>query len=157
MPRPKFRSTPIVERRTRKSAPVSEIKPTQIPNGYTFSLFCCACGLSSSRGRKMDEFWPRQDLLFLRCSLAQGMSFAQAAGFLCRDKDEVQRKAKKLRLSRVYVALSVPPMGAPAVRLRIKEAQSAIQKAGIPGAIDRCLLLLDRIRLPFPRHSLKTL
>jgi hypothetical protein len=94
----------------------------------------------------MDEPWSKQDLLFLRSSLAQGMSFAVTAGFLCRDKDEVQRKATELGLSRVCVALrSVPPMVVPAVRLRIKEAQSAIQKAGIPRAIDGCRLLLDRI------------
>jgi hypothetical protein len=73
------------------------------------------------------------------------MSFVEAAGFLCRDTDEVKRKATRLRLNRGCVAVSVAPVCVPAVRLRIKKAQTAIQKAGIPGAIDGCLLFLDRI------------
>jgi hypothetical protein len=67
----------------------------------------------------MDERWSKPDLLFLRCALAQGMSFADAAGFLCRDKKEVRRKATQLGLSRVRAASrSAPPMVVPSVRPR---------------------------------------
>jgi hypothetical protein len=65
------------------------------------------------------------------------MSFAEAAGFLCRDKDEVRKKAKQLSL-RERVVL-------PAVRLHIEEAHSGIQKSGTPPALERCRLLLVRI------------
>ena len=75
-----------------------------------------------------------------------GMSFAEAAGFLCRDKDEVRRKATQLRLSGACAApTSVPRMVVPAVRLQITEAQHSIQKAGSPTSIERCRLLLARI------------
>jgi hypothetical protein len=85
----------------------------------------------------MDQPWSKSDLLFLRSSLAQGMSFAEAAGFLCRDKDEVRKKAKQLSL-RERVVL-------PAVRLHIEEAHSGIQKTGTPAALEECSLLLVRI------------
>jgi len=85
----------------------------------------------------MDQPWSKSDLLFLRSSLAQGMSFAEAAGFLCRDKDEVRKKAKQLNL-RERVVL-------PAVRLHIEEAHSGIQKTGPPAAVEECRLLLVRI------------
>ena len=65
------------------------------------------------------------------------MSFAEAAGFLCRDKDEVRKKAKQLNL-RERVVL-------PAVRLHIEEAHSGIQKTGPPAAVEECRLLLVRI------------
>jgi hypothetical protein len=65
------------------------------------------------------------------------MSFAEAAGFLCRDKDEVRKKAKQLSL-RERVVL-------PAIRLHIEEAHSGIQKTGTPAALEECRSLLVRI------------
>jgi hypothetical protein len=90
----------------------------------------------------MDEYWAKSDLLFLRSSLAQGMSFAEAAGFLCRDKDEVRRKATQLRLSRACAApRSVPLIVVPAVRYRSKKLNVTYRTS----AIERCRLLLARI------------
>jgi hypothetical protein len=115
------------------------------PLKRVLSHVACACRLHQA-GDKMDEYWAKPDLLFLRSSLARGMSFAEAARFLCRDKDEVRRKATELGLSRACAAArSVPPMVVPAVRRQIKEAQRSIQKAGIPSSIERCRLLLARI------------
>jgi hypothetical protein len=100
----------------------------------------------------MDQPWSKSDQLFLRSSLAQGMSFAEAAGFLCRDKDEVRKKAKELGLRERVVLRSV--------RQQIEEAQSAIQKTGIAAALDRCRLLLARINAALsgtqPAHFVNT-
>jgi hypothetical protein len=43
--------------------------------------------------------WSRQDLLFLENSLRLGRSFAEVAGFLRRDENEVREKAKELKLT----------------------------------------------------------
>jgi hypothetical protein len=100
----------------------------------------------------MDEPWLKRDLLFLRSALKQGMSFAEAAGFLCRDKDEVRKKAKELGLRERVVLRSV--------RQQIEEAQSAIQKTGIAAALERCRLLLARINAALsgtqPAHFVNT-
>jgi hypothetical protein len=38
--------------------------------------------------------WLDSDVLFLELALKRGMSFAQVAGFLGRDEEEVRRKAE---------------------------------------------------------------
>ena len=43
-----------------------------------------------------NEPWLNADLLFLKISLGQGMSFAEVAGFLGRPADEVRDKARRL-------------------------------------------------------------
>ena len=105
----------------------------------------------------MDQPWSKSDLLFLRSSLAQGMSFAEAAGFLCRDKDEVRKKAKELDLRE----LGLRERGVlRSVRQQIEEAQSAIQKNGTAAALERCRLLLARINAALsgtqPAHFVNT-
>jgi hypothetical protein len=42
-----------------------------------------------------NEPWLRSDLLFLKDSLAHGMSYAEVAGFLGRTEEEVRRKAEE--------------------------------------------------------------
>ena len=44
--------------------------------------------------------WPNQDVLFLIDSLEHGMSVTRVALFLNRNEDEVQKKAKELKLLR---------------------------------------------------------
>ena len=44
-----------------------------------------------------DEYWLPSDLLFLKLALEHGMTFAEAAGFLSRDEDEVRNKAKQMK------------------------------------------------------------
>jgi hypothetical protein len=39
--------------------------------------------------------WLKSDLLFLKDSLAHGMSYAEVAGFLGRTDEEVRRKAEE--------------------------------------------------------------
>jgi hypothetical protein len=62
-------------------------------------------------GRKAhssNEPWANTDLLFLKLSLEQGMSFAEVAGFLGRAEDEVREKAlarKRAKHSRGIPAL----------------------------------------------------
>jgi hypothetical protein len=41
------------------------------------------------------EQWLKSDLLFLKDSLARGMSYAEVAGFLGRTEEEVRRKAEE--------------------------------------------------------------
>jgi hypothetical protein len=41
------------------------------------------------------EPWLKSDLLFLKDSLARGMSCAEVAGFLGRTEEEVRRKAEE--------------------------------------------------------------
>ena len=43
--------------------------------------------------------WSKQDLLFLRDSLEHGRSFAEIAGFLRRNENDVREKAKELKLT----------------------------------------------------------
>jgi hypothetical protein len=43
--------------------------------------------------------WSKQDLLFLTDSLQRGRSFAEVAGFLSRDENDVREKAKQLELT----------------------------------------------------------
>jgi hypothetical protein len=40
----------------------------------------------------------KTDLFFLKASVENGMSFSEVAGFLGRDEDEVQKKAKELQI-----------------------------------------------------------
>jgi hypothetical protein len=100
----------------------------------------------------MDEPWLKPDLLFLSSALKQGMSFAEAAGFLCKDKDEVRKKAKELGLRERVVLRSV--------RQQIEEAQSAIQKTGTAAALEECRLFLVRINTALtgtqPAHFVDT-
>jgi hypothetical protein len=42
-----------------------------------------------------NEPWLRSDLLFLKDSLAHGMSCAEVAGFLGRTEEEVRQKAEE--------------------------------------------------------------
>jgi hypothetical protein len=42
------------------------------------------------------EPWIKADLLFLKNSLARGMSCAEVAGFLGRTEEEVRQKAEEL-------------------------------------------------------------
>jgi hypothetical protein len=55
----------------------------------------------------MDKTWSKPDLFFLSSALKQGMSFAEAAGFLRRDQDEVRKKAIELGLRERVVLRSV--------------------------------------------------
>jgi hypothetical protein len=43
------------------------------------------------------EHWVPSDLLFLKLALEHGMSFAEVAGFLSRDEDEVRKKAEQMK------------------------------------------------------------
>jgi hypothetical protein len=43
--------------------------------------------------------WSNQALLFLRDSLEHRRSFAEIAGFLRRNENDVQKKAKELKLT----------------------------------------------------------
>ena len=42
--------------------------------------------------------WLKSDLLFLRSSLEHGMTCSEVAGFLCRDEDEVRKKAEQMNI-----------------------------------------------------------
>jgi hypothetical protein len=44
-----------------------------------------------------DEWWSPSDLFFLTNALEHGMTFAEVAGFLSRDEDEVREKAKQMK------------------------------------------------------------
>jgi hypothetical protein len=44
------------------------------------------------------EPWSEMDISDLTNEIAHGRTMAETASFLCRDEDEVRRKAKKLRL-----------------------------------------------------------
>ncbi len=48
---------------------------------------------SSGSTPQRSEPWVKSDLLFLKDSLAHGMSYAGVAGFLGRTEEEVRRKA----------------------------------------------------------------
>jgi hypothetical protein len=45
-----------------------------------------------------DEWWVPSDLFFLKNALEHGMTYAEAAGFLSRDEDEVRKKAKQMKI-----------------------------------------------------------
>jgi hypothetical protein len=47
--------------------------------------------------KNRDEWWSPSDLFFLKDALERGMAFTEVAGFLCRDEDEVRKKAKQLK------------------------------------------------------------
>jgi hypothetical protein len=85
----------------------------------------------------MDKLWLKPDLLFLPSSLDQGMSFAEVAGFLCRNEDAVRKKAEELGLRECAVW--------PVVRPKVEEAPSLIQETGTASALKECRLLLARI------------
>jgi hypothetical protein len=51
------------------------------------------------------------DIADLANELAHGRTFAQTAGFLCRDEDEVRQKAKELRLVERPVEKAPPRRG----------------------------------------------
>jgi len=42
--------------------------------------------------------WSEMDISDLTNEIAHGRTMAETASFLCRDEDEVRRKAKELRL-----------------------------------------------------------
>lgn len=44
------------------------------------------------------EPWSEMDISDLTNEIAHGRTMAETASFLCRDEDEVRRKAKELRL-----------------------------------------------------------
>jgi hypothetical protein len=46
---------------------------------------------------RMQEAWPKSDLLFSSLSLRNGMPIAEVAGFLARSEDEVREKSEELR------------------------------------------------------------
>jgi hypothetical protein len=46
-----------------------------------------------------EAWWSPSDLFFLKDALGRGMTPAEAAGFLCRDEDEVRKKAKQMKIS----------------------------------------------------------
>jgi hypothetical protein len=46
-----------------------------------------------------DEWWSPSDLFFLKDALKRGMTYAEVAGFLCRDEDEVRKKAGQMKIS----------------------------------------------------------
>ena len=56
--------------------------------------------LSGSTSQR-SEPWVKSDLLFLKDSLAHGMSYAEVAGFLGRTEEEVRRKAEESDLGAV--------------------------------------------------------
>jgi NAD dependent epimerase/dehydratase family enzyme len=45
-----------------------------------------------------EEWWSPSDLFFLKDVLRRGMTLAEAAGFLCRDEEEVRKKAKQMKI-----------------------------------------------------------
>jgi hypothetical protein len=51
--------------------------------------------LTSDTTPQRSEPWLKSDLLFLKDSLAHGMSYAEVAGFLGRTEEEVRRKAEE--------------------------------------------------------------
>jgi hypothetical protein len=51
--------------------------------------------LRSDIAPQRGEPWLKSDLLFLKDSLAHGMSYAEVAGFLGRTEEEVRRKAEE--------------------------------------------------------------
>jgi hypothetical protein len=46
---------------------------------------------------RVQQAWPKSDLLFLSLSLRNGMPIAEVAGFLARSEDEVREKSEELR------------------------------------------------------------
>jgi hypothetical protein len=44
--------------------------------------------------------WSKQDLFFLDDALRRGLSFAEVAGFLRRNVDEIREKARELGIAR---------------------------------------------------------
>ena len=52
----------------------------------------------TTANQSRDEWWSPSDLLFLKDALARGMTYAEAAGFLSRDEDEVRKKAKQMKI-----------------------------------------------------------
>jgi hypothetical protein len=51
--------------------------------------------LTSDTTPQRSEPWLKSDLLFLKDSLAHGMSYAEVAGFLGRTEEDVRRKAEE--------------------------------------------------------------
>ena len=51
--------------------------------------------VASDTTPQRSEPWLKSDLLFLKASLARGMSYADVAGFLGRTEEEVRRKAEE--------------------------------------------------------------
>jgi hypothetical protein len=51
--------------------------------------------LRSDTTPRRGEPWLNSDLLFLKDTLAHGMSYAEVAGFLGRTEEEVRRKAQE--------------------------------------------------------------
>jgi hypothetical protein len=51
--------------------------------------------VTSDTPPQRNEPWLKSDLLFLKDSLAHGMSYAEVAGFLGRTEEEVRRMAEE--------------------------------------------------------------
>jgi hypothetical protein len=55
--------------------------------------------MTNTANQSRDEWWSPSDLFFLKDALGRGMSCAEVAGFLCRDEDEVRKKAEQMKIS----------------------------------------------------------
>jgi len=53
--------------------------------------------MPTTANQNQTEYWEPSDLLFLKLALEHGMTFAEVAGFLARDEDEVREKAKQMK------------------------------------------------------------
>jgi hypothetical protein len=96
----------------------------------------------------MDEPWSKPDLLFLSSALKQGMSFAEAAGFLCRDKDEVRKKAKELGLRERVVCAQFAN--------RLKKLSLPFRKPGPQPRSNDAACFWFALMPPLRAHSLST-
>jgi hypothetical protein len=56
--------------------------------------------MATTTKQNRNEWWSPSDLFFLKDALKRGMAFTEVAGFLCRDEDEVRKKAKQLKIPR---------------------------------------------------------
>jgi hypothetical protein len=61
---------------------------------------CIYWGAMTTVNQSQTECWEPSDLLFLKLALERGMTFAEVAGFLSRDEDEVREKAKQMKRRR---------------------------------------------------------
>jgi hypothetical protein len=56
--------------------------------------------MAATTKQNRDEWWSPSDLFFLKHALEHGMTFAEVAGFLSRDEDEVRKKAEQMKRRR---------------------------------------------------------
>jgi hypothetical protein len=69
------------------------------------------------------EPWSEMDISDLTNEIAHGRTMAETASFLCRDEDEVRRKAKELRLV-VYSSPLLPCAGSISPNVNRQEGQA---------------------------------